>query len=108
MTALTFVLGAAALAALSAVLGAGAYAGLDGGQSWGALVGLAVVTTAVPTLAYSTASRRLPAVVTTTVRLLTPAFAAVAAWAVLGEVPSVWLGLGGALVVAGLAWSLRG
>ena len=108
VTTLAFVIGGAALAALSGVLGAGAYVGLDGARSWGALVGLAVVTTAIPTLAYSTASRRLPAVVTTTVRLLTPAFAAVAAWAVLDEVPSVWLGLGGALVVAGLAWSLRG
>ena len=108
VTALTFALGAAPLAVLAGVWGAEAFAGLDAPSSWAALAGLAVVTTAVPTLAYSTASRRLPAVVTTTVRLLTPAFAAVAAWAVLGEVPSAWLAPGGALVVGGLAVSLRG
>ena len=107
VTALTFALGAAALAVLAGLLGPAAFAGLDGPASWGALAGLATVTTAVPTLAYSAASRRLPAVVTTTVRLLTPAFAAAAAWAVLGEVPSVWLAPGGALVVGGLAVSLR-
>ena len=108
VTTLTFVLGAVALAALAGGMGAVAFAGLDGPAPWGAMVGLAVVTTAVPTLAYSTASQRLPAVVTTTVRLLTPAFAAVAAWWALGEVPSAWLLPGGALVVAGLGLSLRG
>ena len=108
VTTLAFVIGAVALAALSAALGAQAYAGLDAPASWGALVGLALVTTAVPTLAYSTASRRLPPVATTTVRLLTPVFAAVAAWWALGEVPTAWVALGGALVVGGLVWSLRG
>ena len=107
VTALTFALGAGALAALGGAGGAAAFAGLDGPAPWGALVGLAVVTTAVPTLAYSTASRRLPAVTVTATRLLTPAFAAVAAWLMLGEVPSLWLAPGGALVLGGLAWSLR-
>ena len=108
VTTLAFALGAVALAASSAVLGAEAYAGLDGARSWGALIALAAVTTAIPTLAFSTASRRLSAVVATTVRLLTPAFAAVAAWLALGEAPSEWAVLGGALVVVGLVWSLRG
>ncbi len=106
-TAAAFALGAAALAVWLGVAGAEAGAGLDGPRPRGALVALAVVSTAVPTLAYSTASRRLPPVVVTTTRLLTPAFAAVAAWLMLGEVPSAWLVPGGALVVGGLAVSLR-
>lgn len=100
-------LGAVALAAWAGLAGGAAVAGLGGAPAQGSLVALAVVTTAVPTLAYSTASQRLPAVVVTTTRLLTPAFAAVAAWLALGEVPSVWLAPGGALVIGGLALSLR-
>ena len=108
VTAQTFALGVAASAGLLVLEGERALSGLEGAVPWGAFAGLAVVTTAVPTLAYSAASRRLPAVVTTTTRLLTPAFAAVAAWAVLGEVPSVWLAPGGALVIGGLLVSLVG
>ena len=107
VTALTFALGAVAATALLAVQGRAALAGLDGAASWGALVGLALITTAVPTFAYSVASNRLPPILTTTVRLLTPAFAAVAAWLALGEVPSVWLVPGGALVLGGLLLSVR-
>ncbi len=106
-TAAASALGAIALAALVTVRGADALAGLDSLRPQASLVGLAVVTTAVPTLAYSTASHRLPAVVVTTTRLLTPAFAAVAAYAMLGEVPSAWLIPGGGLVVGGLVLSLR-
>jgi len=90
-----------------------ASAGVPLPAAWGdtsqptAAVVLAVITTAIPTLAYSTASKRLPAVVTTTTRLMTPVFAAVAAWVVLEEVPSVWLAPGGALVIGGLLVSLR-
>lgn len=107
VTALAGALGAVGLAALAAVVGGAAWAGLDRPPPLAALVALGVVTTAVPTVAYSAASRRLPAVVTTTTRLLTPAFAAVAAWLVLGEAPPAWLAPGGALVVGGLVWSLR-
>ena len=108
VTTLTFTLGAVGLVGLVGMNGPAALDGLDAPAPWGALVGLAVVTTAVPTLAYSEAARRLPAVVTTTVRLLTPVVAAVAAWLVLGEVPSVWLAPGGTLVLGGLALSVRG
>ena len=106
-TAAVSALGAVALAAWVGLAGRAAVAGLGSAPALGSLAGLAVVTTAVPTLAYSTASQRLPAVVVTTTRLLTPAFAAVAAWLALGEVPSVWLAPGGALVIGGLAVSLR-
>ena len=107
VTALTFGLGAVGGVALFAVQGGAALAGLDAPPAWGALLGLGLVTTAVPTFAYSVAAQRLPPILTTTVRLLTPVFAAVAAWAVLDEVPSVWLVPGGALVLGGLAVSVR-
>ena len=107
VTTLTFVLGALALGVLLATAPAATLTGLDGTRAWGSLAGLAVVTTDVPTFAYSVASSRLPPILTTSVRLLTPAFAAVAAWVVLAEVPSVWLIPGGALVLGGLALSVR-
>lgn len=107
VTALTFMLGASGAAGLLMVQGSAALAGLSAPVPVGALLALALVTTAVPTFAYSVASQRLPPILTTTVRLLTPAFAAVAAWGVLGEVPSVWLVPGGALVLGGLALSVR-
>ena len=108
VTALTFGIGAVAMAALVGVRGADvALAGLDGTPAWGALAGLGLVTTAIPTVAYSIASARLPPILTTTVRLLTPAFGALAAWLVLGEVPTVWLIPGGALVLGGLLLSVR-
>ena len=107
VTTLAFALGAVGAAVWAGVRGGAALAGLDGPAPWGALVGLAVVTTAVPTFAYSVASQRLPPILTTTVRLLTPVFAAVAAWAVLGEVPSAWAVPGGALVLGGLGLSVR-
>ena len=108
VTALTVSLGAAALLALLALDAEATLAGLDRPPAWGALFGLALVTTAIPTFAYSEASARLPPILVTTVRLLTPAFAAVAAWLVLGEVPSAWLVPGGALVLGGLVVSARG
>ena len=107
VTALTFGLGAAGTLALLAIRGENALAGLDAAPAWSALAGLGLVTTAIPTFAYSVASSRLAPLLTTTVRLLTPVFGAVAAWLVLDEVPSVWLAPGGALVLGGLLLSVR-
>ena len=107
VTTLTFGVGALAMAALLLVRGSAALAGLDGPATWGALVGLGVLTTAIPTVAYSVASSRLAPILTTTVRLLTPAFGALAAWLILDEVPSIWLIPGGALVLGGLLLSVR-
>ncbi len=107
VTWLTFALGTAGAAGLWAVQGGAALAGLDTPLAWSALVGLALVTTAIPTFAYSVATSRLAPILATTVRLLTPAFAAVAAWLALGEVPTVWLAPGGALVLGGLLLSVR-
>ena len=104
---LAFALGVPALAVVSAAGGRAAVAGLETPGAWAALGGLALVSTAVPTLAFSEASRRLPSVLVTATRLLTPLVAAVAAGLVLGEVPSVWLVPGGALVLGGLSLAVR-
>ncbi len=65
---------------------------------------LAVASTAIPTVAYGIASRRLPSVLTTTIRLLIPVFATVAAAVLLGERPSVWVLPGGLLVLGGILY----
>jgi DME family drug/metabolite transporter len=54
----------------------------------GVLALLGVVSTAVPTVAYGEASKRLPATVTTSLSLLTPLFAALIAGMTLGEWPA--------------------
>ena len=69
---------------------------------------LGAVSTAVPTVAFSVASRKLPAVLATTFALLTPVFAAAFAALVLGERPSPWLLPGGALVLGGVLLTSTG
>ena len=73
----------------------------------GALVGLSIVSTAIPTLGYSLASRELTPVLSTSIRLLTPVFGAVFAVLLLGEPTTLWLWGGGAVVLLGLALIVR-
>ena len=68
---------------------------------------LGVFVTAAPSLAYSTASRRLPAVVTTTIQLLIPVVSVFAAAYILNEAPSIWVLPGGALVLGGIGIMVR-
>jgi drug/metabolite transporter (DMT)-like permease len=68
---------------------------------------LGVFVTAAPSLAYSTASRRLPAVVTTTIQLLIPVVSVFAAAFILGEAPSFWVIPGGILVLGGIGIMVR-
>jgi drug/metabolite transporter (DMT)-like permease len=68
---------------------------------------LGVFVTAAPSLAYSTASRRLPAVVTTTIQLLIPVVSVFAAQYILGEAPSRWVIPGGVLVLGGIGIMVR-
>ena len=66
------------------------------------VAGLGVVGTAVPTVLYSAASARLPAVVATSVRLLSPLAAAGFAAAALGEAPHPLFWPGAAVTLMGL------
>ncbi len=70
----------------------------------GALIGLGLIVTAIPTLLYSVASSRLPAVLVTTIRLLTPIVGillAVVLWDE-GQQLGVSFWIGGILVLIGL------
>lgn len=58
-------------------------------RDFGVLMLLGVVSTAVPTVAYGEASKRLPPTVTTSLSLLTPLFAALIAGMTLGEWPAL-------------------
>ncbi|WP_284351598.1 EamA family transporter [Roseisolibacter agri] len=106
---LTFALGTAALAARALVAGAPLVpvSRLDV-RALGVLAALGVVSTLVPTLAFATAARRLPPVLTSATQLLVPVVSALAAAATLGERPSAWLLPGGALVAIGLLRLVRG
>jgi drug/metabolite transporter (DMT)-like permease len=100
---LTFALGTTTLALRAAVAGVPPVrTGRLDGRGWVLLAVLGVVSTAVPTLAFAAAARRLSPVLTSAAQLLVPVVAAVAAAVTLGELPSPWLAPGGALVGAGL------
>lgn len=65
-------------------------------------LGLGLVSTAIPTLSYSIAARRLPALITTSILLLEPILAIAFAFIVLRTVPSVWIIPGIILVAMGI------
>jgi DME family drug/metabolite transporter len=71
-------------------------------HDWWVLVLLGAFSTAIPTVAYSEASRRLPTTVTTSLTLLTPLFAALFAGSLLGEWPIAARLPGGVLAFAGI------
>jgi drug/metabolite transporter (DMT)-like permease len=68
---------------------------------------LGSVCTAVPTLAFGVAAARLPAVVTTSLGLMTPLFAAVFAGLLLHEWPTLAAVAGALIAIAGVVLVLR-
>jgi drug/metabolite transporter (DMT)-like permease len=101
---LTFAVGVAALGARALARGVPLVAvGRLDARGWALLAVLGVVSTLVPTLAFATAARRLPPVLTSAAQLLVPVVSAATAALALGERPSAWLVPGGALIGAGLA-----
>jgi DME family drug/metabolite transporter len=82
------VIGAIAAAALAGARGTLSATGITA-HDWIMLILLGTFSTAVPTVAYSVASRRLPATVTTSLSLLTPIFAAIFAGLLLGQWPAL-------------------
>ena len=67
-----------------------------------AFFALGLISTAVPSIAFGIASRRLPVLVTSTIRLSTPVFATLFAFVLLDETPSIWTLPGGVLVLSGM------
>lgn len=96
ISALTLLLG-------SSLLTATRYPGDFDRADWIAVLALGLVATALPTLTYAVAASRLAPTVTATFGLTTPILAALLAHALLAETPSVWVVVGGGLVLTGLA-----
>ncbi|HWR35257.1 MAG TPA: DMT family transporter [Clostridia bacterium] len=107
VTVVALALGSATLLSASALLAPQDFVHL---RSPGYLIpalGLGIITTAFPSIAYATAAKRLPAVLTTTIQLLIPIVSTVAAAIVLREMPSGWLLPGGVLVLFGIFTLVR-
>jgi DME family drug/metabolite transporter len=73
----------------------------------GLLLVLGVVSTAVPSVAYAVASRKLPAILSTTSQLMIPVVSTTAAALILHELPPVWVYIGGVLIVYGIIHMFR-
>jgi drug/metabolite transporter (DMT)-like permease len=71
------------------------------------LVGLGVLSTAIPTIGFAVAAKRLPAVATATISLFIPLFAGLFAFLILGEKLTPMFIPGGILVLGGIAMVLR-
>ncbi|MEZ5591460.1 MAG: DMT family transporter [Gammaproteobacteria bacterium] len=71
------------------------------------LLGLGVLCTAIPSIGFALASKRLPAVVTATISLFIPLFAGLFAFLLLGEKLSALFIPGSILVLGGIALILR-
>jgi DME family drug/metabolite transporter len=73
----------------------------------GILLVLAFASTAVPSVTYAVASRKLPAILSTTSQLMIPVVSTTAAAFILHELPPVWVYIGGALIVYGIIHMFR-
>ena len=74
-----------------------------GVSEWLPWLGLGVLSTAVPTLGYSWASRRLPATVSAAISLFIPLFAGFFAWLILEDTLSPVFVAGCIMVLGGVA-----
>lgn len=107
VTTLTLVIGGIVLLSLSSFFTPQDFGHLYRAKYLVPALGLGIITTAFPSVAYSAAAKRLPAVVTTTIQLLIPIVSTSTAALVLGEVPSLWVLPGGVLVLAGIYTLVR-
>jgi drug/metabolite transporter, DME family len=71
------------------------------------LLVLGVVSTAVPSVTYAIASRKLPAILSTTSQLMIPVVSTIAAAFILHELPPVWVYIGGSLILYGIIHMFR-
>lgn len=70
-------------------------------------LGLGVISTAVPSLGFALASKRLPAIITATISLFIPVFSGLFAFLILGEKISIMFLVGGVLVLWGVVMIIR-
>lgn len=107
VTLLTFAIGSPALLAAASLFSTSAMPAISGSGTIAVFLGLGIVSTAIPTLGFSIASRRLPAIVTTTISLFVPLFAGLFAYLALGERLSPNFAAGCLPVLAGVALIIR-
>ncbi|MHB1246657.1 MAG: DMT family transporter [Sulfuriferula sp.] len=107
VSVLTFAMGSAILLLMVGLMPSPA--GLEAltGRSVFLFLGLGVLCTAVPSIGYAFASKRLPAVVTATISLFIPLFAGIFAFLILSEKLSPLFIPGGALVLGGISLILH-
>ncbi|MHB1175997.1 MAG: DMT family transporter [Sulfuriferula sp.] len=107
VSVLTFAMGSAILLLMVGLMPSPAGLETLTGRSVLLFLGLGTLCTAVPSIGYAFASKRLPAVVTATISLFIPLFAGIFAFVILGERLSPLFFPSGALVLGGIAMILR-
>lgn len=101
---LTFLFGSVLLGILSAMRpGESAWTWPKDVADWLPWLGLGVLSTAIPTLGYAWASRRLPATASATISLFIPLFAGFFAWLILDDALSPQFVAGCIMVLGGVA-----
>jgi len=104
VSALTFLFGSILLGILSAMQpGETASTWPKEVAGWLPWLGLGVLSTAIPTLGYAWASRRLPATASATISLFIPLFAGFFAWLILDDALSPQFVAGCIMVLGGVA-----
>jgi len=104
---LTFAIGGVGLALAAALRSAPSGLSNLNGNAVLVLLGLGVLSTAVPSLGFAIASRRLPAIITAMISLFIPLFSGLFAFLILGERLSIMFLVGCALVLWGVAMIIR-
>jgi len=66
-------------------------------------IGLGIVSTAIPTITYNIAAKRLTPLMTSGILLFEPVLAIVFAFLILNEIPSIWIAPGVLFILIGLA-----
>lgn len=71
------------------------------------LVFLGIISTAIPTISYAIAAKRLPPIMTTGILLFEPVLAIIFSFIILYEIPSVWLAPGLLFIIVGLIYMAK-
>lgn len=104
ISVLTFLIGSVPLGILAAMQsGESAWTWPKDIVEWLPWLGLGVLSTAIPTLGYAWASRRLPATASATISLFIPLFAGFFAWLILDDALSPLFVAGCSMVLGGVA-----
>ena len=107
VSTLTFAMGGAILALLATLSPSPSGIASLNSNAMFIFLGLGVLSTAVPTLGFAVASKRLPAIIATMISLFIPLFSGLFAYLILGERLSLLFFGGGVLVLSGVIMIVR-